>query len=237
MPDVILFVVLSFAALFSRPGVQPLAAFPSCGQHEADSHSQLPTYSTVSPICDPSSRPKPALWNFPTGLTAVMVVRNALDLLPTLVHTLRAMVDEIRIVDQSSDDGTWEWLAQQTDISAVRDRNWGWCERSFPLLYRGVRTEWSFYIDADELPSKQLVSDAKRVVADERINDCLFVMRRNMHEGMHATSERKIRFCRTGYHTSPLGLGTQRTPLCPKLVRMLDSTSYYVAHRKHRRQM
>src|SRR5688572_27438063 len=62
-----------------------------------------------------------------TGVSIVIPTFNRLWSLPRAINSCRdaACRPEIIVVDDGSDDGTWEWLQQQKGIVALRQSNQG----------------------------------------------------------------------------------------------------------------
>jgi len=91
-------------------------------------------------------------------IAAVVVTRNRLALLQECVGAIRQQTrtpDEIIVIDNGSDDDTADWLAQQTDATAVRQENLG----SAGGFHSGIKTayehghDWIWCMDDDGLPS------------------------------------------------------------------------------------
>lgn len=63
-----------------------------------------------------------------TRIAAIVVTHNRLELLKECIAALHAQTrkpDEIIVVDNGSDDGTPEWLHQQTELTTIRQKNLG----------------------------------------------------------------------------------------------------------------
>lgn len=76
-------------------------------------------------MSDLTSEPKPAV---AANVCAIIVTYNRLHMLTQCVDAIRAQVprpDKIVVVDNSSTDGTGEWLAAQDDLVVVRQANCG----------------------------------------------------------------------------------------------------------------
>ena len=93
----------------------------------------------------------------PEAIVLVACVRDEMiRIAPFLEHYRRIGVDHFVIVDNASEDGTAEWLEQQSDVSLYRTTQsfaaarsgWAWIET---LLERHALGRWCLVADADEL--------------------------------------------------------------------------------------
>jgi GT2 family glycosyltransferase len=91
-------------------------------------------------------------------IAAVVVTYNRLSLLKECIQALRAQtypLDKIIVVNNSSTDGTLEWLLQQPDIDVVTQENSG----SAGGQYTGIKKaydeafDWIWCMDDDTIPS------------------------------------------------------------------------------------
>lgn len=90
-------------------------------------------------------------------IAAIVVTFNRMALLQECVQALRSQTrtpDEIIVIDNSSTDGTSEWLSTQPDIAVVRQLNSG----SSGGQYTGIKTayrnghDWFWCMDDDTIP-------------------------------------------------------------------------------------
>ena len=102
-------------------------------------------------------------------IAAVVVTYNRLNLLKECINAIRNQthkVDEIIVVNNSSTDGTLEWLSQQNDLTVIIQENSG----SAGGQYTGIKTaygkgyDWIWCMDDDGRPS----------------NNCLEILIQNM---------------------------------------------------------
>jgi hypothetical protein len=93
----------------------------------------------------------------PETIVLVACVRNEMIRIGQFLdHYRRIGVNHFAIVDNSSEDGTAEWLEQQSDVSLYRTSQsfaaagcgWAWIET---LLVRHAAGRWCLVADADEL--------------------------------------------------------------------------------------
>ncbi len=91
-------------------------------------------------------------------IAAVVVTRNRLALLQECLAALRAQtrqVDEIIVIDNASDDGTREYLAAQSDLTAIHQGNLGGAggfHRGIKEAYRAGH-DWFWLMDDDTIPT------------------------------------------------------------------------------------
>jgi GT2 family glycosyltransferase len=90
-------------------------------------------------------------------IAAVVVTYNRLELLKECVQSLRdqtRQLDEIIVVNNSSSDGTLEWLNEQNDMTVITQENSG----SAGGQYTGIKTayvkgyDWVWCFDSDVTP-------------------------------------------------------------------------------------
>jgi len=91
-------------------------------------------------------------------IAAVVVTYNRLNLLKECIEAIRNQthkVDEIIVVNNSSTDGTLEWLNKQNDLTVITQENSG----SAGGQYTGIKTayekgyDWIWCMDDDGLPT------------------------------------------------------------------------------------
>ena len=92
------------------------------------------------------------------SVTAVVVTYNRLNFLKEIINAIRNQtkkIDNIIVVDNSSTDGTSNWLNEQDDIFVIRQENVG----SSGGQYTGIKaafdkgTEWIWTMDDDVVPA------------------------------------------------------------------------------------
>ncbi len=84
-------------------------------------------------------------------VSVIIPTFNRLWALPKAVESCRNTKchTEIIVIDDGSNDGTWEWLQTQTDIIAIRQDNWGkdWAANAGFAKARG---EYVRFLDSDD---------------------------------------------------------------------------------------
>jgi len=90
-------------------------------------------------------------------IAAVVVTYNRLNLLKDCINAIRNQtqkVDEIIVVNNSSTDGTLEWLEEQKDLTVITQENLGGAGG----FYTGIKTayekgyDWIWCMDDDTIP-------------------------------------------------------------------------------------
>ncbi len=95
------------------------------------------------------------------------VVYNEVHRLPEMIRRANHWASEMVIVDQQSNDGTWEWLLQNAtkmDLTIIRDKHWGYCEPSRKLAWKATKSNWIGVLDADERFSDEAISDFPKFI-------------------------------------------------------------------------
>lgn len=91
-------------------------------------------------------------------IAAVVVTYNRLDLLKKCIESIRNQtrkVDEIIVINNSSTDGTLEWLKEQKDLTVITQENSG----SAGGQHTGIKTayekghDWIWCLDTDVIPN------------------------------------------------------------------------------------
>ncbi len=87
-------------------------------------------------------------------LSAILVTRNESKKIRRCLESIR-WIDEIVIVDQSSEDDTVKICKEFTDKVYI-ESNKGFCEPDRPVALSKTSNEWILYLDADEEVTPQL---------------------------------------------------------------------------------
>jgi glycosyltransferase involved in cell wall biosynthesis len=120
------------------------------------------------------------------SITFVTFVRNDKDRLRALIETVRPHLGprgEVLVVDQSSDDGTYEVACELADRVFKRtrkgypdpDRNWG---------YAQAGNDWVFTCDTDELPDETLLGLLPRLADKSHGAHIFWLTRKNLVDGV-----------------------------------------------------
>lgn len=106
-------------------------------------------------------------------IAAVVVTFNRLELLKQCVQSLRNQtykLDEIIVVNNSSTDGTIEWLNQQVDLTVITQENSG----SAGGQHTGIKTayekgyDWIWCFDDDCLPDQNALQNLVIHISENR---------------------------------------------------------------------
>ena len=116
-------------------------------------------------------------------VSAVILTKNAEDLIADCIDSLK-FCDEIIVIDDSSTDRTVE-LAKHFGAKVYADTSVGFAEkRNFGLSK--VKSKWVLYVDADERVSPELASDIRHQISDIGHRYSAFrVLRKNFYFGNH----------------------------------------------------
>lgn len=114
-------------------------------------------------------------------ITLVMIVRNSNGRLKEVIEAHRECVTDVVVIDQSSDDGTWEEAQQYADI-AVKRRNKGKCEADRNFAFELGTQPWVLNLDDDEFLSTE--SKAKLFDIGSWGCDIVWMKRKNFVDGV-----------------------------------------------------
>ncbi|WP_224489399.1 glycosyltransferase family 2 protein [Robertkochia flava] len=81
-------------------------------------------------------------------ISAVIITYNENGYIQQCIESL-AFADEIIVVDSFSEDGTWEWISEQENITAVQHAFRNYTEQKSYALSLASH-EWVYFLDADE---------------------------------------------------------------------------------------
>lgn len=107
-------------------------------------------------------------------IAAVVVTFNRLDLLKKCIESIRNQtrkLDEIIIINNSSTDGTFEWLNEQTDLTVITQENSG----SAGGQYTGIKTayekgyDWVWCFDDDCVAETQALERLLKINPDRNV--------------------------------------------------------------------
>ena len=95
-------------------------------------------------------------------LSAIVLAKNEEERLGTCLESLKAVADEVLVVDDESTDNTMA-VAQKfgAQVQIHRMENFA-AQRNFGLSY--TKGDWIFYLDADERVSAPLAAEIKEVI-------------------------------------------------------------------------
>ncbi len=97
-------------------------------------------------------------------VSIIIPTYNRLWSLPHTIDSCRNTIckTEIIVIDDGSDDGTWEWLQLQNDIVALRQENWGKCwavNRGFTL----AKGKYVRFLDSDDLLNRNAIDEQFKI--------------------------------------------------------------------------
>lgn len=119
-------------------------------------------------------------------VSAVILTKNEEQNLPVCLGTIRALVDEIFVVDSGSTDRTVE-IARDAGAQVVthefagHSAQWEWAMREL-----AVKHPWVLGLDADQRLTPELASELRQLFSDPQCTkpfDAFYVTRRNVFRG------------------------------------------------------
>lgn len=113
------------------------------------------------------------------SITAIILTKNEQTMVVNCIETLR-WCKEIIVIDSQSTDSTVQ-LAKRAGAVVYSTGQDAFDKRRNYALSK-VRTDWVFYIDADERVTPELKAEIVRVIA-ERSETALTLQRKNIHYG------------------------------------------------------
>lgn len=121
-------------------------------------------------------------------IATVVVTYNRLELLKECIDSLRKQtrkIDEIFVINNSSIDGTEEWLSKEKDLTTITQPNSGGAGG----FYTGIKTaydkgyDWIWVMDDDGLPLKNALEELlKRANSTVGVINSLVVSKSNQNE-------------------------------------------------------
>lgn len=105
-------------------------------------------------------------------IASVVVTFNRLELLKECIGSLREQtrrIDEIFVINNSSTDGTEEWLSKQEDLTTITQPNSGGAGG----FYTGIKTayekgyDWIWVMDDDGLPKNNALEELTKFISDK----------------------------------------------------------------------
>lgn len=145
-------------------------------------------------------------------IAAVVVTFNRLQLLRECIEALRNQthkLDEIIIVNNSSTDGTLDWLNEQKDLTVITQENSG----SAGGQYTGIKTayekdyDWIWCMDDDCVPSSNAIEELIKNIQPDTVLNCLVLSKTNsdlLAFGLYDISDRV-------FYTSLMQIGEKKT--------------------------
>lgn len=109
----------------------------------------------------------------------MMVVRNEKDKIRQCLDWHLPYIDEVAIVDQQSNDGTWEILQEYQKVSQIpfhvaQDKMHGYCEPSKQMAADLLNSEWLLYLDPDEKFPKNFLERMHELIENDAYDGFTF---------------------------------------------------------------
>lgn len=146
-------------------------------------------------------------------ITLCMVVRNSNGRLKDVIKAHRDVVSEVVVVDQSSDDGTYEEALEHADFVFKRT-NKGTADPDRNFAFSCGSQPWVLYIDDDERLAEETKHKLEAIINSNA--DIIWFKRRNFVDGIDLTQEigddPQCRLFKRGAVTFPDQIHTYPTP-------------------------
>src|SRR3989304_7541716 len=135
-------------------------------------------------------------------ISAAMATFNEEKNIVDCIESLKTFADEIVVVDGTSSDRTAE-LAEKEGARVIVTTNKSMFHINKNMAFKNCRSEWIFYIDADERVSGELARELKDVIGRNPPENGFWVNRKNWFLGGFLTKggaypNPDIRFFRRG---------------------------------------
>ena len=113
------------------------------------------------------------------SITAVIIAKNEAAMIANCIETAK-WCDEVLVVDSGSSDDTAE-IAKRAGAKVVKLIFENFSQLRTQAL-KQVKTDWVFYLDADERVLPSLATEIQQLLADDSIS-ALKINRQNIHYG------------------------------------------------------
>ena len=135
-------------------------------------------------------------------ISAALATFNEEKNIVDCIESLKTFADEIVVVDGTSSDRTAE-LAKKEEVRFIVTTNKSMFHINKNMAFKNCRSEWIFYIDADERVSGELARELKDVIGRNPPENGFWVNRKNWFLGGFLTKggaypNPDIRFFRKG---------------------------------------
>src|SRR3972149_9586025 len=115
-------------------------------------------------------------------ISAALATFNEEKNIVDCIEFLKSFADEIVVVDGTSSDRTAE-LAKREGARVIVTANKPMFHINKNMAFKNCRSEWIFYIDADERVSMELAKELKEVAARKPSENGFWVNRKNWFLG------------------------------------------------------
>lgn len=99
-------------------------------------------------------------------ITFVMIVKNGMKTLPDTLFPLKTW-PHVVVADTGSEDGTWEYLQTCSFVKSYKISFDGFGDARNEASNL-AKTKWVFHLDADEVPSLELLEELKSLNLDDK---------------------------------------------------------------------
>jgi glycosyltransferase involved in cell wall biosynthesis len=94
------------------------------------------------------------------NVSIIIPTYNRLWSLPRTIESCKGSICnvEIIVIDDGSNDGTWEWLQNQKEITALRTQNWGKCW-AVNCGFKKAKGKFIKFLDSDDMINGQALDE------------------------------------------------------------------------------
>ena len=121
------------------------------------------------------------------NLTLCMIVRDEQEMLPDFLSSCEGLWDELVVADTGSNDGSVRLL----ENAGARVIHFPWIDDFSAARNASLEAatgRWILYLDADERPTAQLISEIKSLVGDAKAGAATLIMRNQWPDGTRRES-------------------------------------------------
>ena len=121
-------------------------------------------------------------------ITAVIIAKNEEELIGNAIKSLKLLTNDIVLLDDSSTDSTTK-ISSSLGAQVIKlEKNLNFSQKRNAILNK-LKTEWIFYLDADERITKKLAEEIKSVIVSKNPSSAYWVNRKNYILGKELDSK------------------------------------------------
>ncbi len=121
-------------------------------------------------------------------ITAIIIAKNEEKFIGNAINSLKLLTDNIVVLDDSSTDATAS-ISSSLNAQVIRlEKKLNFSQKRNTLL-NDLKTEWIFYLDADERITKKLAEEIKSTISLKNPGSAYWINRKNYILGKHLKSK------------------------------------------------
>lgn len=121
-------------------------------------------------------------------ITAIIIAKNEEEFIGNAIKSLKLLTNNIILLDDSSSDSTVK-IASALNAQVIKlEKNLNFSQKRNSIL-KELKTEWIFYLDADERITKDLAEEIKSTIASKNPSSAYWVNRKNYILGKELNSK------------------------------------------------